>query len=82
MQISYYEIRIDRGSVDIVTISPKFQVVIPRAVRERLDLRPGQQVQAIVYDDRVELIPLRPARALRGFLRGIDTTVVRDADRA
>lgn len=67
--------------MDVVTISPKFQVVIPRAVRERLDLSPGQQVQALVYDGRIELIPLRPAKALRGFLRGIDTAVDRDADR-
>ncbi len=67
--------------MDVVTISPKFQVVIPRAVRERLKLTPGQKVQAIVYDDRVELIPLRPAKSLRGFLRGIDTSVARDADR-
>ena len=49
-----------------VTISPKFQVVIPRSIRERLNLRPGQQVQVIPYEDRVELIPLRPARELRG----------------
>jgi len=68
--------------MDVVTISPKYQVVIPRAIRERLGLRPGQQVQAIVHGDRVELIPLRPARALRGFLKGIDTTLERDdADR-
>jgi AbrB family looped-hinge helix DNA binding protein len=69
------------AAMDVVTISPKFQVVIPRTVRERLNLRPGQKVQALVYDGRVELIPLRPAKALRGFLRGIDTTVARDADR-
>ena len=67
--------------MDVVTISPKFQVVIPRTVRERLNLSPGQKVQALVYDGRVELIPLRPAKALRGFLKGIDTTVARDADR-
>ena len=67
--------------MDVVTISPKFQVVIPRAVREQLKLAPGQQVQAIAYDDRIELIPLRPARELRGFLKGIDTTLDRDADR-
>ena len=67
--------------MDVVTISPKFQVVIPRSVRERLNLSPGQKVQALVYDGRVELIPLRPARALRGFLKGIDTAVPRDADR-
>ncbi len=67
--------------MDVVTISPKFQVVIPRSVRERLNLSPGQRVQAIVYDGRVELIPVRPAKAMRGFLKGLDTTVIRDADR-
>ncbi len=67
--------------MDIVTISPKYQVVIPRAVREQLNLAPGQKMQALAYDDRVELIPLRPAAALRGFLKGIDTTVERDVDR-
>jgi AbrB family looped-hinge helix DNA binding protein len=69
------------GRVDVVTISPKYQVVIPRSVRERLQLEPGQKVQAIVYGDRVELIPLRTARSLRGFVRGIDSRVDRDADR-
>ena len=64
-----------------VTISPKFQVVIPRSIRERLNLRPGQQVQVIPYEDRVELIPLRPARELRGSLRGMPTDLTRDPDR-
>lgn len=67
--------------MDVVTISPKYQVVIPRSVRERLQLEPGQKVQAIVYGDRVELIPLRTAQSLRGFVRGIDSRVDRDADR-
>ena len=67
--------------MDVVTISPKFQVVIPRSVRERLSLSPGQRVQALAYDGRIELIPVRPAKALRGFLKGLDTTVRRDADR-
>jgi AbrB family looped-hinge helix DNA binding protein len=67
--------------VDIVTISPKFQVVIPRDIRERLQLAPGQKIQALLYQNRVELIPLRPARTLRGFLRGIDTSFDRDGDR-
>ena len=67
--------------MDVVTISPKFQVVIPRSVRERLNLSPGERVQALVYDGRVELIPVRPAKGLRGFLKGLDTTVSRDADR-
>lgn len=67
--------------MEVVTISPKFQVVIPRAVRQHLKLAPGQRMQALVYDDRIELIPLRPARELRGFLKGIETTLDRDADR-
>ena len=67
--------------MDVVTVSPKFQVVVPRAIRERLGLQPGQKVQALVYQNRVELIPLRAPRAMRGFLRGIDTTVRREKDR-
>jgi AbrB family looped-hinge helix DNA binding protein len=64
-----------------VTISPKFQVVIPKAIRQKLGLSPGQKIQAIVYDDRIELIPLRPIKEMRGFLKGVDTTVKREADR-
>ena len=64
-----------------VTISPKYQVVIPRSVRERLNLQPGQQVQVIPYDNRIEFIPLRPARELRGSLRGMSTDLEREADR-
>jgi AbrB family looped-hinge helix DNA binding protein len=77
-----YDFRIDKEAVmDTVTISPKFQVVIPKRIREQLDLKPGQKVQAIQYGDRVELVPLKPARQLRGFLRGIDTDVPRERDR-
>jgi len=66
----------------VVTISPKFQVVIPAEIREALGLAPGQKIQAIQYQDRIEYIPLRPAKALRGFLKGLDTRVPRDGDRA
>ncbi len=64
-----------------LTISPKFQVVIPKAIRELLKLRPGQKVQAIVYNNRIELIPVRPISQMRGFLRGIDTNIEREDDR-
>jgi AbrB family looped-hinge helix DNA binding protein len=67
--------------METVTISPKFQVVIPKAIREELGLTPGQKVQAILYGDRIELIPLQPARKMRGFLKGIDTAVPRERDR-
>ena len=61
-----------------VTVSPKFQVVIPRVIRNALGIRPGQRIQALHYQDRIELIPVRPMRNARGMLKGIDTTVERD----
>ena len=64
-----------------ITVSPKYQVVIPLEIREALGIRPGQKVQAIQYQDRIELIPVRPMRKARGFLKGIDTSVPRDNDR-
>ncbi len=67
--------------MDVVTISPKFQVVIPREIRERLGLEPGQKVQALAYENRVEFIPVRSLKSMRGFLQGIDTAVRRDRDR-
>lgn len=64
-----------------VKISPKFQVVIPQAIRQSLGLKPGQTVQAILYENRIELIPIQPMRSMRGFLKGIDTTIEREVDR-
>jgi len=62
-----------------VKISPKFQVVIQKKLREALRLSPGQKVQMVVYGDRVEMIPLRKISAMKGFLKGIDTTVDRES---
>jgi len=67
--------------VETITVSPKFQVVIPKKIRERLNLVPGQKIQAIVYRDRIELIPLHPIKEMRGFLKGLDTHIDREADR-
>ena len=64
-----------------VTVSPKFQVVIPRAIRDSLGIRPGQKLNVIRYGDRIELIPLRPVQETRGFLKGTNTTVEREQDR-
>jgi AbrB family looped-hinge helix DNA binding protein len=64
-----------------VTISPKFQVVIPKDIRRKLNLTPGQKVQTIVFEDRIELIPVRPIKKMRGFVKGIDTSVPREEDR-
>jgi len=64
-----------------VTVSPKFQVVIPRAIRKALGLQPGQKIQAIQYENRIELIPIEPMATARGFLKGIDTSIQREPDR-
>lgn len=67
---------------ETLTISPKYQVVIPKAIRESMKLRAGQKLQVIVYGDRIELVPERTVRSMRGFLAGIDTEIPRDeADR-
>ncbi len=64
-----------------VILSPKYQVVIPKAVRETLQLKPGQKMLVIEYDNRIELIPDREISELRGFLKGIDIEFSREGDR-
>jgi len=64
-----------------VTISPKYQVVIPREVRQSMEIKPGTKVQVLLYENRIELIPMKNLRRMRGFLKGIDTTVERERDR-
>ena len=64
-----------------VTVSPKYQVVIPKAVREQLHLAVGQKLQVLAYEHRIELLPLERAQALRGFLPDIHTQVLREDDR-
>ena len=67
--------------MNTVIISPEFQVVIPQAIRESLQLKPGQKIQAIQFENRIELIPVLPMKSMRGFLQGIDTTIEREKDR-
>lgn len=64
-----------------VTISPKFQVVIPQQIRQAMKLFPGQKVQVIMYGNRIELVPERDIKTMRGFLKGINTSLKRDEDR-
>lgn len=64
-----------------VTVSPKYQIVIPKEIRESMGIVSGQKVQIISYQGRIEVIPLKPMKEMRGFLKGIDTTVVREEDR-
>jgi AbrB family looped-hinge helix DNA binding protein len=64
-----------------VTVSSKFQVVIPREVRESMDLQPGTRMQVLQYENRIELIPIKEPKSLRGFIPGINTGVDREEDR-
>ena len=67
--------------METVTVSSKFRVVIPRVIREKMGLKPGHKLQAVAYNNRIELIPVRPIREMRGFLKGITTDLKREADR-
>jgi len=78
MIASCYGLSIDMSTV---TISPKFQVVIPQAIREALQLMPGEKLRVVRYANRVEFIPVRPIQEMRGFLKNMDTTVEREGDR-
>ncbi len=64
-----------------VTVSPKYQIVIPKKIRESLELKPGQKMRVIEYDRRIELIPDRPISELKGFLKGINIDFIREGDR-
>ena len=63
------------------TISPKFQVVIPSKIRKSLNVQAGQKVQVFVYENRIEMILIKPIQEMRGFLQGIDTKIEREPDR-
>ena len=68
-------------SMTTVTVSPKFQVVIPKDIRNRMELKPGQKFQVLNYGDRIEFVPIKNIKKLKGFLKGIDTTIEREKDR-
>ena len=67
--------------METVTVSPKYQVVIPSRIRKLLRVEPGQKVKVILYDNRIEMIPVMPVSEARGFLKGIGTEVSREPDR-
>ena len=67
--------------MQIVTVSPKYQIVIPKTIRESLGLHPGQKIYVVEYEGRIELIPERDIKELRGFLKGINTEFEREEDR-
>ncbi len=64
-----------------VTVSPKYQIVIPKEVRDSMGIVSGQKIQMLTYRNRIELIPIKPMKKMKGFLKGLDTEVKRDKDR-
>lgn len=82
MGIPYYDKLIDQDlTMTTVTVSPKYQVVIPKEVRESMGIFSGQKIQMLTYQNRIELVPIKPMKKMKGFLKGIDTEVSRDKDR-
>ena len=67
--------------MSMVKVSPKYQIVIPKQIRDKLGLKPGQMIQMLLYGDRIELIPDQKISGMRGFLKGIDTRIDREKDR-
>ncbi len=67
--------------METVTVSPKFQVVIPKKVRLMLNIQPGQKIQVLALEDRIEFIPVRSMKSARGFLKGMTLNIEREQDR-
>ena len=67
--------------MNTVTVSSKFQIVIPKEIREEIGLQVGTTLEVIRYGNRIELIPIQPMATLKGFLKGINTNIMRDQDR-
>jgi AbrB family looped-hinge helix DNA binding protein len=78
IKISFYELWIDMTTV---TLSSKFQVVVPREVRERMNLKPGQKLSVLAYNGQIRLAPILTAQQVRGIARGIDTSIPDEPDR-
>ena len=64
-----------------VKVSPKYQVVIPREIRNELDIKPGEKLEVFSYENRIEFLQLKNIKDMRGFLKGMDTTIERNEDR-
>lgn len=67
--------------MNTVTVSTKYQVVIPKEIREGIGLKAGTDLEVISYGNRIELIPLQPIKNLKGIFKGINTDISREEDR-
>ena len=60
------------------TLSSKYQLAIPKAIREKLDLQAGQTFTLITKGDVIELIPQRSLDEARGLFKGANPNGYRD----
>jgi AbrB family looped-hinge helix DNA binding protein len=67
--------------MNVVKVSPKFQIVIPEEIRKSMQIKPGERIQVLQYENRIELVPIKSMKEMRGFLKGIDTKIIRESDR-
>lgn len=67
--------------MNTVTVSSKFQVVIPKEIREMIGLEVGTRLEIISYGTRIELVPIQPMKRLKGMFKGLNTDIQRDNDR-
>ena len=70
-----------RDVMETVTLSPKYQVVIPRSIRKQLGIKPGEKIRVVLFENRLELIPVKSMKKTRGILKGMDVAIKRERDR-
>jgi len=66
--------------MDTVTISSKYQIILPRAIHEKWNIKPGQKVRLIIFGNRLEVVPVRDIREARGFLKGMNSYIKREEE--
>jgi AbrB family looped-hinge helix DNA binding protein len=69
---------VGRFIMAMTTISPKFQIVIPKEVREKLHLAPSQRLQIVEKGGVITLVPEVPLKSLKGALKGMSKTDLRE----
>jgi len=67
--------------MNTVTLSNEYKLVIPEDIRNSIGVKAGTTFEIISYNNRIELVPIKPMKNLKGIFRGIDTNITRDDDR-
>jgi len=67
--------------MNIITLSNEYQLIIPKEISKSIGLEAGTSFEVLSYNNRIELIPIKPMKKLKGMFKGIDTNIIRDDDR-